>query len=300
MQVLSGIRKVFVPAPAKVNLFLAVTGKREDGFHELLSVLVKLKLQDLVTLEFNTQPGSTVLLCPGFSELENSQNLAVRMVDFWREKTGNDFGITISIDKQIPIQAGLGGGSSDGVATLLGLNALMQKKLNLNELMEIASQVGSDCPSFLLRDLCIASGRGEHVKELGLESKQNKVSGKKLLLFKPTFGFSTAEIYGSLKSSDFSICKENVISKIAKWEKGEISLSDFMHNDLEGPVFRKFIFIEALFKELKDRFQVKPLVSGSGSSCFVPIPENLDTSPIKDFILESWGHEIFLHETYFA
>ena len=73
-----------------------------------------------------------------------------------------------------------------------------------------------------------------------------------------------------------------------------------MHNDLEGPVFRKFIFIEALFKELKDRFQVKPLVSGSGSSCFVPIPENLDTSPIKDFILESWGHEIFLHETYFA
>ena len=170
MQVLSGIRKVFVPAPAKVNLFLAVTGKREDGFHELLSVLVKLKLQDLVTLEFNTQPGSTVLLCPGFSELENSQNLAVRMVDFWRENTGNDFGITISIDKQIPIQAGLGGGSSDGVATLLGLNALMQKKLNLNELMEIASQVGSDCPSFLLRDLCIASGRGEHVKELGLES----------------------------------------------------------------------------------------------------------------------------------
>ena len=300
MTLLSGIRKVFIPAPAKVNLFLSVLGKREDGFHQLLTVLAKLKLHDLVSLELTEKDNVTEIFCPGFSIIENSQNLAVRIVDHWRLATGINHGVRIVINKNIPMQAGLGGGSSDAVATLLGLNFLMKKKLKLEELQEIASAVGSDCPSFLIPGVCVASGRGEIVRGSGVPLLSS-VSSKKVLLFKPHCGFSTAETYGNLKSSDFSYSnEEDAGKKISNWERGDIDLLTLMQNDLEVPVSQKYLFVEAMFEALKEKFQLHAMLCGSGSCCFAPIPDNLDLIPIRRFIEESWGDKIFITETQFV
>jgi 4-diphosphocytidyl-2-C-methyl-D-erythritol kinase len=300
MAFLSGIRKVFIPAPAKVNLFLSILGKRDDGFHELLTILAKLKLHDLISLEFNEKDNVTEISCPGFPEIENSQNLAVRIVDLWRLATGINRGVRIVIDKHIPMEAGLGGGSSDAVATLIGLNSLVEKKLKPEELLEIASAIGSDCPSFLIPGVCVASGRGEVARE-GRVSSLNSVSGKRLLLFKPNCGFSTAEIYGNLEASVFSFSnREDAVKKMTDWEVGEGILRTLMQNDLEEPVLKKYLFMEAMFEELKEKFKLSPMLCGSGSCCFSLIPETFDINPVRRHIEKSWGEKVFITETQFV
>lgn len=297
MSLLSGICKVCVPAPAKINLFLSVGGKRSDGFHELRTVLAKVQLYDLVTISKTEEKGKTTISCPGKLEIANNQNSAVQMVDHWRSVTGIEDGIEISIEKKIPIQAGLGGGSSNAVSTLIGLNLLSQKKLNFKELHKLSSKVGSDCPSFLLPGACVASGRGEHIREIK-SSASEMISAKRILLFKPSCGFSTADIYECYEvgESPFSD-SDQMDQQIRNWESGQLSLIDLMHNDLSLPILEKFIFITVLFNELRKRFKLEPMVSGSGSCCFVIIPEGFDVEPVKQLIVDSWGRDIFLFET---
>ena len=109
MSLLSGICKVCVPAPAKINLFLSVGGKRTDGFHELRTVLAKVQLYDLVTIS-KTEKQEVQPFHVRNIEIANEQNLAVQMVNYWRTVTGCEDGIDLVIEKNIPMQAGLGGG----------------------------------------------------------------------------------------------------------------------------------------------------------------------------------------------
>ena len=113
---------ISIPAPAKINLFLSVGGKREDGFHELVTVLVKLDLCDLITLEPTGEREEIICRCIDDDSLSGDRNLASQAVRAWREATGDDQGVSITIKKRIPIMAGLGGGSSDASATLGALN----------------------------------------------------------------------------------------------------------------------------------------------------------------------------------
>ena len=296
MSLLSGISKVCVPAPAKINLFLSVGEKRADNFHELRTVLSKVQLYDLVTIRKTERQGSTTISCPGNIEIANEQNLAVQMVNYWRTVTGCEDGIDLLIEKKIPMQAGLGGGSSDAVSTLIGLNLLSHQKLSFDELLDLSARVGSDCPSFLLRGACVASGRGEQIREVKPDASK-EISGKRVLLFKPSCGFSTADIYGRYRVGDSLFSDTNQMDeRIERWESGQLSLIDLMYNDLSGPVLKKFIFITVLFEELRERFKLKPMVSGSGSCCFFMIPEGCDLEPIKQLIRDSWGKDIFLTE----
>ncbi len=106
------------------------------------------------------------------------------MANIWLEQTGLNKGIKISIEKNIPMEAGLGGGSSDAVATLIGLNALSEVKLSFEEMHGLCTKVGSDCPSFLISGICAANGRGEKIREVNPLIRK-KMSGKRILLFKP-------------------------------------------------------------------------------------------------------------------
>lgn len=298
MSLLTGIQKVRVPAPAKINLFLSVGGEREDGFHELRTVLAKVKLQDMVEIERSDKRGKTEIFCKGFPELENKENLAVQMVDLWRVHTGCDDGIKISIEKNIPFEAGLGGGSSDAVAALIGLNSLSQEKLSFDDMCGLSAKVGSDCPSFLISGTCVASGRGEKVRDVD-SSVAKEISGQRIFLFKPCMGFSTAEIYRQFRKEDRVFHDRNKVDEeIENWETGKLPLLEFMHNDLLMPVCRKYLFIPALFEQIADRFSLKPMVSGSGSCCFVIVSEELDLEPVRKFILESWGNETFFSQTH--
>ena len=297
MSFLTGIRKVCIPAPAKINLFLSIEGKRDDGFHELQTILAKVQLYDLVEIELTDNINGIEITCPGFLELENEGNLAIKMANNWLERTGLQKGIKISIDKNIPMEAGLGGGSSDAVATLIGLNALSEVKMTFEEMHSLCTKVGSDCPSFLISGICAASGRGEKIREVN-PLIRNKVSGKRILLFKPPCGFSTADIYGMFQNEDILFNERAKIeSRIKDWEAGKLSLSKFIHNDLSGPVYRKYLFIPVLFEEIIERFSLNPMVSGSGSCCFLFVPEEMDLEPVQVFIREAWGDDTFLKET---
>ncbi len=297
MSFLTGIHKVCIPAPAKINLFLSIVGKRDDGFHELQTILAKVQLYDLVEIELNDNINGVEISCPGFLELENEGNLAIKMANNWLERTGLQKGIKISIDKNIPMEAGLGGGSSDAVATLIGLNALSEVKMTFEEMHSLCTKVGSDCPSFLISGICAASGRGEKIREVNSLIRK-KVSGKRILLFKPPCGFSTADIYGMFQNEDILFNERAKIeSRIKDWETGKLSLSEFIHNDLSAPVYRKYLFIPVLFEEIIERFYLNPMVSGSGSCCFLFVSEEMDLEPVQVFIREAWGDDTFLKET---
>ena len=157
--------------------------------------------------------------------------------------------------------------------------------------------MGSDCPGFLLPGSCVASGRGEQIREVKSDACK-EISGNRVLLFKPSCGFSTADIYSRYQVGDSLFPETNQMDeRIENWESGQLSLVDLVYNDLSSPVLKKFIFITTLFKELRERFKLNPMVSGSGSCCFFIIPEGFDIKPVKQLIFDSWGEDIFLTET---
>jgi len=157
---------VTVFAPAKINLFLAVTSKRTDGYHELTTIMAKLGVGDLVRIEKNHHLKEPILSCPGFEELENRKNLVLVAVEKWLEKVGGERGYQIGLRKKIPSMSGLGGGSSDAVSALLGMNELCDHQLSISELKALAAEIGSDCPSFLDPGICLAEGRGEEISPI--------------------------------------------------------------------------------------------------------------------------------------
>ncbi len=162
-------------APAKINLTLEILGKRNDGYHEISSLMQTIDLCDYLTFhknvwlqiipEYHNLPASDNL--PGFDRNNYLvKNLVYKTAEALKNKTGYKSGAVIELKKNIPSSAGLGGGSSDAAATLRGLNKLWNLKLSLNELAEIGASVGSDVPFFFFFSTCIVNGRGEIVKQL--------------------------------------------------------------------------------------------------------------------------------------
>src|SRR5205823_12677755 len=144
----NGPSAVTVWAPAKVNLFLEVVGKRADGFHELRTLMVTVSLYD--TLTFALAPSGPIrLTCPGEQLATGPENLIVRAADHLRRHTGHDDGADVVLTKRIPLAAGLAGGSTDAAATLVGLNRLWGLGLGRDELATMAADLGSDVAFFL-------------------------------------------------------------------------------------------------------------------------------------------------------
>jgi 4-diphosphocytidyl-2-C-methyl-D-erythritol kinase len=188
---------ITVYACAKINLTLEVTGRRGDGYHEIATVLQEVDLKD--TLSFKAHRGLT-LDCD-IPDLEPSQNLAFRAAELLREEAGSRKGAAIRIKKRIPPAAGLGGGSSDGVATLKALNELWGLKLPASRLLELASKLGSDTAFFVHGGTALGEGRGDVITPLPPLSKSWVV------LFKPPVAVpqdKTKSLYAALRPSHFS------------------------------------------------------------------------------------------------
>ena len=159
---MTGVEKVTVQAPAKVNLTLEVLGKRPDGYHEIASVMQTISLFDILTFS----PSDEVKVTTDVPELEGEDNLVYRAAMLLRDTSGVSAGAEIHLDKQIPLAAGLGGGSSDAAATLLGLNRLWGLELGEGELKELVAQLGSDVPFFVTGGTALVEGRGERVSSV--------------------------------------------------------------------------------------------------------------------------------------
>jgi len=234
-------------APAKINLSLKILGQRDDGFHELKTLIAPISFYDELRID-KKRPGNGIKFrCDDRSVPQNDDNLAVRAAKAFFETTKIEPAISIELYKKIPHGAGLGGGSSDAASVLLALN-------------EIAEPIGSDVPFFLFQSPALCKGHGEMVSAQKLNTQFS------ILLLKPAFAVSTAWAYLHWRDS-------REIPGI-RYEAQEFADQTFV-NDLERPVVEKFVFLAQLKMWLFSQSEVgAALMSGSGSTMFAVMRAN--------------------------
>ena len=204
--------KIIIKSPAKINLHLEVIGKREDGFHELAMIMQNIDLSDFLELEINNE--GLIKLETDCSELSiSSDNLIVKSANLLRKKSNIEYGANIFLRKNIPIGAGLAGGSSNAAATLIGLNKLWNLNLDNKTLCSLSSKLGSDIPFFINGGIQLCFGRGEILEKLDSNFEYGV-----LLLKNPNVSVSTADTYKKYSSSfcDKYLTSEEMIMKIRK------------------------------------------------------------------------------------
>lgn len=246
-----------IEAPAKINLFLKVTGKRPDGYHELSTLMCRVGLYDHIVLNFD-QPSITVD-CTHPRVPEGRQNLAFKAAAAFFEALGITHGVGIAIDKEIPVGAGLGGGSSDAAAVLTALNSHYGMPLSQEAMIRLAQTVGADVPFFVFAKTALVAGIGEQLRP---------VEGMPRLwavLIYPRFEIATAWVYERL-NLQLTKCEENYN---VSWFLEDLSrLKDLLSNDLEQVSAGAFPEIHTLKRALIQVGARGALMCGSGSAVF--------------------------------
>jgi 4-diphosphocytidyl-2-C-methyl-D-erythritol kinase len=233
--------------------------------------MAPISLSDRLTIE--RRPTDDIeFSCDDSSVPGGEENLVVRAARLFQKATKVGAGVEIALEKKIPHGAGLGGGSSDAAAALVGLNELFETRLHQNELMRLAAQIGSDVPFFILGSAATCRGRGEIVEPARLPANFN------LLLVKPDFGVPTPWAYGRWKDS----------RKLPGMEYAPQEFSGVhLVNDLERPVFEKFVLLGYLKTWLRLQPEVgAALLSGSGSTVFAVLRDDADAEKLAARVCE--------------
>ena len=244
----------------KINLFLNVTAKRIDGFHDLEMVMAAIDLFDV--LSFKRLKTKKIIVKSNVQITKNVEdNLVYKIAKGLQDDFNVDFGVEISIKKNIPIAAGLAGGSADGAATLRGLNKLWKLELSLDDLSAIGKNYGSDIPFCIYNKLCIARGRGEEIVFL------DKKLRLPVLLINPNVRIATSEVFSKVKK------EELVVRKITNMTSGIYNGNlDIIENELFNSLEKYAFEIEPNILDIKNQIRelgVKGvLMSGSGATIF--------------------------------
>ncbi|MBI2139583.1 4-(cytidine 5'-diphospho)-2-C-methyl-D-erythritol kinase [Candidatus Woesearchaeota archaeon] len=253
---------MMLKAHAKVNLTLNILRRRNDGFHEISSIFQEVTLFDEIALEPLAE--DKVILTCNIKELENEDNLCYRAAMLLKEVFQIPKGAQITLKKNIPIGAGLGGGSSDAAAVLMGLNTLWGINLPEKDLLKIAAAIGSDVPFFIVGGSCAVSGKGEIVEKISLPQMD-------FLIVFPGFSIPTKEAYAEFdRYCGKEKCREALedgSSKDEVYAHQELSCPKF-HNDFEPATFTKYPELKKIKEGLQMKGAVQSLLSGSGSSVF--------------------------------
>ncbi|MHB1126043.1 MAG: 4-(cytidine 5'-diphospho)-2-C-methyl-D-erythritol kinase [Bacillota bacterium] len=250
------MEQVIVPAYAKINLALDVLYRRDDGFHEVEMVMQTVALKDRVKMIL-TSEGIEVWANRG-DVPSGKENLAYRAAELLAGLLPHPPGVKIILEKNIPIAAGLAGGSSDAAAVLLGLNVLWEMELPIAELLTIGGKLGSDVPFCLIGGTALAQGRGERISILP------KGPSLWLVLVKPPFGVSTAEVYQhfSLGSSGDRPDVGGMVQAIESSDENRLLAA--MGNALERVTLSRYPMVREIKEELLVRGARKALMCGSG------------------------------------
>ena len=241
-------------APAKVNLSFQIKHRRADGFHEVETLMAPITLRDEITISRVDGGKALEFTCDDPTLSTGADNLVVRAARLFLASAGVEAGLHIHLRKVIPHGAGLGGGSSDAAATLLGLNQLLGPALPLEKLSALAAQIGSDVPFFLYQSATVCRGRGELVepRPLGVSLP--------LLLLKPSFGVPTPAVYARWATS-------RELPDVPYTPQAFRGMTFF--NDLERPVYEKHVFLARAKTWLLAQSEVgAAMLSGSGSTMF--------------------------------
>jgi 4-diphosphocytidyl-2-C-methyl-D-erythritol kinase len=255
-------------APAKINLSFKILRRREDGFHEIDTLMTPISLSDELTIEPDEGVQGIAFSCDDPSVPPSDDNLVVRAAGRFFEEIQSEPAVRIFLRKRIPHGAGLGGGSSDAASTLLGLNESFGAPLAISRLTSMAAGIGSDVPFFLGQGAARCRGRGEIVEPV---SGLPRIS---LLLLKPEFGMPTPAAYGHWRES-----RELPGADYLPQRLGSLVLE----NDLERPVFEKHLFLAHLKGWLRGQPEVaRALLSGSGSTVFAVMREGVGAEALAE------------------
>ena len=250
------LQSMFIQAPAKVNYRLDVVGRRPNGYHDLRMIMQRVNLCDEVTLRLAAQPGIRVT-CGQQGVPEGEGNIAWKAARALLELSGVEQGVEIEIVKQIPVAAGLGGGSSDCAAVLLGLNELLGLGLSRERLMAIGVKLGADVPFFVFGQTALAEGIGELLTPLA------KVPTAWVVLVNPNLPVSTAWVYQNLQ-----LTQRDQLAKLPNSFENVAELCGILGNDLESVTIPAFPVIDEIKRSLISHGAAGALMSGSGPTVF--------------------------------
>ena len=257
-------------SPCKVNLLLNILGRRADGFHELETVLYPIRVHDRLTFARTGQ--GIQLSCTAPSLPTDARNLVYRAAAMFLETAKIKDGVRVGLEKNIPLAAGLGGGSGNAATTLLGLNELFGEPLTPAQLQVIAASLGSDVPFFLQSQPALATGRGERIEPLG---SFPALRGAAFVLIHPGFGIATAWAYTQLARFPRALNGQPGRARqlIARLQSADLAKAEAeFYNSMEAPALEKYPLL-ALFQEfLRANGAVATLMSGSGSTTFAVVP----------------------------
>ncbi|HXG03793.1 MAG TPA: 4-(cytidine 5'-diphospho)-2-C-methyl-D-erythritol kinase [Candidatus Binatia bacterium] len=244
-------------AAAKVNLVLEVLGRRPDGYHEIATIMQAVDLTDRLVLE----DADSLALSADGAVPADSTNLALRAAAALREAAGVDCGARITLDKRIPVAAGLGGGSADAAAVLVGLNRLWGLRWPRTRLAEVAASLGSDVPFFLWGGAALATGRGERIEPVA-------AGAWALVLVNPPFGVPTAEVYSRVTPALWSDGHRVRRMAQALRQRRPARIAASLYNGLEAAVAPVHPEIERMKAALVAAGALGAAMSGSGPSVF--------------------------------
>ncbi len=249
------MRTLRLESPAKVNLRLEILRKRDDGYHEIRTIFQKISLHD--TIHFSLNKGEGISITTNQPNLPVGQNnLVYRAAQTILRYSDYRAGISIYINKSIPLGAGLGGGSSNAATTLMALNCLLKTEFSLKEMRSMGVQIGADVPFFFLGKGAIATGIGERLKEIELPDLW-------YVLIYPNFEVSTRWAYQNSR-----LTKRKFRYKIQEFLATPEEISKILMNDLEDVVSKKFPQIDLMRKILSSAGALGSLMTGSGPTVF--------------------------------
>lgn len=243
-------------APAKINLCLHVLGKRADGYHELCMLMQRISLYDRIRIALTSEPGVRVF-CPRLPLTAGEENIAARAARKILEIAAYSDGVEIHIDKEIPIAAGLGGGSSDAATVLMAMNELLGTGLSREELMALGLQLGADVPFFIFESTAWATGIGEKLEKASI------FQDVWYLLVNPGFSVSTAQVYGKLQ-----LTSARDVARLPRFSGTLEDMIGGLHNDLEQVTLRDYPVVAKIRRRILDLGAEGALMSGSGPTVF--------------------------------
>lgn len=267
---------ITLKAPAKINLFLDITGVRNDGYHFIESVFQTISIYDIVVLKLNDSNDITIST-NDINVPSNEKNIAYKAAEFFLNYIKTDkIGVDIYIEKNIPNQAGLGGGSSDAAAVLKGLNYLLDAKLSYEELNNIAVELGADVPFFINGGIAFANGIGEILTPLSPISKLH------LVVAKGKNGISTVEAYKKIDTQYNLQHKSSELILQAIKSNDMIKISNHCFNIFEYVTELDDVF--NIKKIMLDNNALCSIMSGSGSAVFGIFPDENSASKCSDLL----------------
>jgi 4-diphosphocytidyl-2-C-methyl-D-erythritol kinase len=263
-------------SPAKINLFLHICGKRPDGYHELFSLMCRITLFDEISLQIGI--GKTIEIhCSHPDVPADDTNLAHRAASLFQRKLNSAQGVNIHLNKNIPVAAGLGGGSSNAASVLMALNTYYERPFSREQLMEMGLTLGADVPFFIFQKPALATGIGEK-----LEAFEEGLPYHILLLYQG-ISISTAETYQNL---NFGLTNDQKKPTSNSLKRDRFNPARHLTNDLERVTVAKYPEISLAKEKLLNLGAIGALMSGSGPTVF-GLFDNAETAKSANQILRA-------------